>query len=49
VSQIRFGPKVLETSFRSFGSVAIVIVRQSAQPPPHGVSVCGLSGYGLCA
>src|SRR5919109_3364584 len=49
VSQIRFGPNAAWTSWRSFGSVAIVIVRQPLQPPAHGVSVCGLSGYGLCA
>src|SRR5205085_11367314 len=37
------------TSVRSLGSVAIVSVRQLSQPPLHGVSVCGGSGYGLWA
>jgi hypothetical protein len=49
VSQIRFCPKAFVTSLMSFGSVAIVSVRQLSHPPFQGVSVCGLSGYGLCA
>ena len=46
---MRFGPNALVTSLTSFGSVAIVSVRQLSQPPLHGVSVCGRSGYGLWA
>src|SRR2546423_11693558 len=49
VSQIRLAPKSRATARRRLGSVAIVSVWQLPQPPLHGVSVCGLTGYGLCA
>ena len=46
VSQIGLRPNAARTSRSSRSRSAIVIVWQFTHFGPHGVSVCGLPGYG---